>query len=251
MRNDELAQGCGMCGGSTWRMVEVNGRSRAVRCDCFAAKKTAGLFRAAEIPVRYQHCLLSDFTIEFARADRSLRYARIAAEKFVERYPSDDGGLIFTGPRGVGKTHLAVGILLELIRGKGVKGYFADYRDLLKNIQKSYDPAAARTEMEILKPVFEAKVLVIDEVGAMRPTEWVLDEIGYILNRRYNDRLVTIMTSNYGLEPDRKCVGEIVSQEILADRIGARMQSRLYEMCRPVMVSGVDFRRLMKQAERR
>ncbi len=106
-------------------------------------------------------------------------------------------GLLLTGSIGVGKTHLAVGILQALVAERGATGLFYDYRDLLKQVQNSYNAQVAATELEILAPVFEAEVLVLDELGASKPTDWVWDTVAHILNTRYNDRRTTIITTNY------------------------------------------------------
>ena len=98
---------------------------------------------------------------------------------------------------GVGKTHLAVGVLQRLVRERGAKGLFCDYRELLKSIQNSYNPEVRTTELELLKPVFAADVLVLDDLGAQKPNEWVWDTVALILNTRYNDRQTTIITTNY------------------------------------------------------
>jgi DNA replication protein DnaC len=110
-------------------------------------------------------------------------------------------GLLFTGSIGVGKTHLAVGVLRRLVQERGVKGLFCDYRELLKNIQNSYNPQVNTTELELLKPVFAAEVLVLDDLGAQKPNEWVWDTVALILNTRYNDRQTTIITTNYPTSP--------------------------------------------------
>ena len=117
----------------------------------------------------------------------------------MEEYPVDTGGkgLLFTGSMGVGKTHLAVGVLQRLVRERGAKGLFCDYRELLKSIQNSYNPEVRTTELELLKPVFAAEVLVLDDLGAQKPNEWVWDTVALILNTRYNDRQTTIITTNY------------------------------------------------------
>ncbi len=120
------------------------------------------------------------------------------AGSFVRSYPIDDRrGLLLVGSVGVGKTHLAVGIIKDLIREKGVPCLFCDYRELLKSIQNSYNPSVQATEMEILRPVFDAEVLVLDELGAVRSTEWVFDTVNYILNSRYNENETTIITTNF------------------------------------------------------
>ena len=101
------------------------------------------------------------------------------------------------GTAGLGKTHLAVGVLQRLVRERGVRGLFCDYRELLKNIQNSYNPQVNTTEIELLKPVFAAEVLVLDDLGAQKPNEWVWDTVALILNTRYNDKMTTIITTNY------------------------------------------------------
>ena len=103
------------------------------------------------------------------------------------------------------KRILAVGIIKDLIREKGIHCLFCDYRELLKSIQNSYNPQVQATEMEILQPVFDAEVLVLDELGAVRSTEWVFDTVNYILNSRYNDNKTTIITTNF---PDKAGAGQ-------------------------------------------
>src|SRR2546425_551518 len=134
---DRSSSECPICGGSGWKMIEVPGKaSRATRCDCFLANRAGRLIKLAGIPLRFQTCTLASFEIEFEGAHRSLASARLAAGRFVEEYPTD--GILFVGPIGTGKTHLAVGIIQELTRSKGTPCVFCDYRELLKEIQNSY-----------------------------------------------------------------------------------------------------------------
>ena len=176
------------------------------------------------------------------------------ARRFVDDYPATTGGrgLLLTGSIGVGKTHLAVGILQALIVEKSVHGLFCDYRELLKEIQHSYNPQVATTEMEILHPVFDAEVLVLDELGASKPTDWVWDTVALILNTRYNDKRTTIITTNYAdLAPGSNGsngAGRVMRDETLGDRIGERMRSRLAEMCVVIEMRGEDFRRTVGRA---
>ena len=120
-------------------------------------------------------------------------------ESLSKSYPLETAGtgLLLTGSIGVGKTHLAVGILQALVTERGATGIFFDYRDLFKQVQNSYNRQVAATELEILAPVFDAEVLVLDELGASKPTDWVWDTVAHILNTRYNDRRTTIITTNY------------------------------------------------------
>jgi len=183
----------------------------------------------------------------------------MAACKFVEEYPIDKTGLLLIGTIGVGKTHLAVGMIKELILGKGIACLFYDYRELLKQIQNSYNDSVKTTELDVLRPVFETEVLVLDELGAVRPTEWVWDTVSLILNTRYNENRTTIITTNYPNLKERERLGNVratsseaaryaAEKETLGDRIGDRMRSRLHEMCRIVTMEGSDYRERVKSA---
>ena len=179
---------CPICQGTGWHTV-VRGRDReAVRCDCRVQGRAQRLLEAAHIPPRYQHCDFTTFQYDPGdKAQTSVIKARSFAGRFVKDYPVEKTGILFVGTVGVGKTHLAVGILKALISEKGIHCLFCDYRELLKSIQNSYNSSVQATEMEILRPVFEAEVLVLDELGAARSTEWVSDTVSYILNSRYNE----------------------------------------------------------------
>ena len=240
---------CPECGGAGMVLaVDAVGRRVARVCPCQQAAVSEHRITAARVPKRYQHCSLDSYETGFRGADASMRQAHMTARRFVEAYPveTDGKGLLITGSIGVGKTHLAVGLLLALVEEKGAQALFYDYRELLKHIQHSYNPQVNSTELDVLKPVFEAEVLVLDELGAQKPTDWVWDTVALILNTRYNDKRTTIITTNY---PDLPPAGSSLSttqraarEETLGDRIGERMRSRLAEMCVRIEMTGADFR---------
>lgn len=253
---------CPLCGGMGWKTVSAGSGSRAgstvdrrvTRCDCHLRAQAASLITSARIPKRYEHCELSNF--DFEGPHIKLAPARMAACRFVEEYPINKNGLLLVGKTGRGKTHLAVGIAKALIREKGAECVFYDYADLLKQIQDSYNASVQATELSLLRPVFKAEVLVLDDLGSVRPTEWRWDTVRLILNTRYNDSLVTIITTNFADEPaastanpDSRRGSESFAtaraaarQDTLGDRIGETMRSRLHEMCRIIVVEGTDFR---------
>jgi DNA replication protein DnaC len=181
--------------------------------------------------------------------------AHLAASRFSEEFdPRDGTGLLLIGKIGTGKTHLAVGIIKELVVRKGIPCLFYDYRELLKQIQNSYNDHVHATELDVLRPVFDAEVLALDELGAVKPTEWAWDTVSLILNTRYNHNRTTIITTNF---EDQAAAGTIQSlsaaraatrEETLGDRIGERMRSRLHEMCRIIKLEGLDFRQKFRSA---
>ena len=236
-------------------IVKANGTRAVETCECQAEQRVTRLLNRAAIPARYEHCSLDSYEANFPGADRSLSAAHLMARRFVDGYPATTAGrgLLLTGSIGVGKTHLAVGILHSLIVEKGVHGLFCDYRELLKQIQHSYNPQVATTEMEILQPVFDAEVLVLDELGAAKPTDWVWDTVALVLNTRYNDKRTTLITTNYSDQPPGGASGgsgasRATREETLGDRIGERMRSRLSEMCVTVEMRGEDFRQKVGRA---
>src|SRR5260370_12445334 len=190
----------------------------------------------AHIPKRYEHCTLENYETNFPSSNRTLGAAELRARKLVESYPLETAGtgVLLTGSIGVGKTHLAVGILQALVAERGATGLFYDYRDLLKQIQNSYNAQVRETELEILAPVFEADVLVLDELGASKPPDWVWDTVAHILNTRSNDRRTTIITTNYanaGPWRTESTAPASMRDATMADRIAHRLRSTPHALC--------------------
>ncbi|MGB8013171.1 MAG: ATP-binding protein [Terriglobales bacterium] len=249
------AEVCPLCAGSGWKPVQGGPDAGVTRCDCQLRARSGALIAVAHIPKRYEHCELSNFTTDFPGADRSIALAQISASRFVQEFdPRGGTGLLLVGGIGTGKTHLAVGILKELIATRGSSCLFCDYRELLKEIQNSYNNSVQATELQVLRPVFEAEILLLDELGAVKPSEWVWDTVSLILNTRYNDNRTTIITTNFPDEPPAGVSRSLsparaaTREETLGDRIGERMRSRLHEMCRFVRMDGPDFRQKFKSA---
>ncbi len=266
-------ENCPLCGGTGWKLVprgDGSSGKMATVCDCSVENRAEQIVKRARIPKRYETCDFESFVTDLDDGDKykpahllSLKQAKLIAQKFALEYPvTTDSGLLFMGNSGAGKTHLAVATLKELLK-RGFGGYFCEYGKLLKQIQGSYNPESESTEMSILNPIVAVEVLVIDSLGEIKPSSWVLDIIGYILNERYiqasrdlTHRRCTILTTNFLDDVVEKQAslpnGRLIMnrEESLADRIGARMRSRLFEMCRTVEVFAPDFRREVRQAGR-
>lgn len=205
-----------------------------VPCDCRADDIVKARRTAARIPERYRNCRLQNFK---DLQNESLKKAKAVAKRFVDHWPAVDAGLLISGPVGVGKTHLAVAILNELVDTKGASVLFCDFSDLLDRIQASFSRSNDENQDDIVAPYRDANLLVLDELGARRPSDWVREILYGLLNTRYNRGRITILTTNFGDEPDAR------GGETLETRIGAPVRSRLWEMTQLVSVSAEDFRK--------
>ncbi|MBA2341386.1 MAG: ATP-binding protein [Pyrinomonadaceae bacterium] len=222
---------CPHCFGTGMEIVAGKG---ARRCRCRVQKTQADLLEAARIPRRYDHCSLQNFYN--VKGNQTIWRAIGETQTLLREFPAVERGLIFMGPVGVGKTHLSVAIIRGLVE-KGAGCLFYEFGTLLKEIQNSYNPISQTSEFKVLAPVYEAEVLILDELGASKPTDWVRDTMMQIINTRYNDRKLTIFTTNY-LDTRRT-----TQEETLEDRIGVRLRSRLFEMCKTVILDGEDYRK--------
>lgn len=223
---------CPACDGTGWKARERDGVRRVDRCDCWREQVTTRLFADARIPRRYQHC---DFA-NFRDYNESLKRAKARAIRLAEAFPAADRGLFLEGSPGVGKTHLAVAVLRHVVAATSARALFYDTRDLLRVIRSTYDRVVRTTEVEVLRPVMEADLLVLDDLGAEKTSEWVEETLNLIVNTRYSERRITVFTSNYPDIPDE------TEPESLLCRVGVRMRSRLHEMCEFLELRGADFR---------
>jgi DNA replication protein DnaC len=201
------------------------------RCECWHQRLSQSLLKSARIPRRYAHCELSNFEIH----TDTQRAAQRRAARLVDQFPVADKGLLFYGDAGVGKTHLAVALMKEAIVRKSARAIFYEVRELLKLVRETYGNSAELSELDVLRPVLAADLLVLDDLGAEKKSDWVDETLGLVINTRYSERRLTVLTTN---------LRDVENTEpaSFAYHIGLRTRSRLKEMCDWMPIEGVDTR---------
>jgi DNA replication protein DnaC len=246
---------CEKCGGSGWRIVERDGVSGAERCDCGPAETPPDYEAAAGIPPLYRNASFDNFVLP---NDNPIAYDQLSrvlvrVKSFIREFPfGPKPGLLLMGGTGTGKTHLAVAVLRALI-GKGFEGLFLDYSNLLERIRAGWNAESGAGEPGTYERCLDVPVLVLDDLGSQRAAEWVQDTMTSIVTHRCNNQKPLIVTTNLP-DPD---AGDAIVQRTpgaaqveyrttLAEKIGERARSRLFEMCELVRMPAVEDYRIGK-----
>ncbi len=217
---------------------------RVELCSC--RFESEDINRTLRIPKRFWGAEIENYQIETPSELEAYKEAIIFATNFD---PSEGKGITFVGTPGVGKTHLAVGILKRIYREKGIRGVFFDTKDLIYRIKSLIEDGGTA---KAIKKILNHPLVVLDDLGSERLSEWQRELISYIISYRYNNLKSTIITTNFSLSGEektdrrvRKTVDGIeLPRSLMIERLSPSVVSRIYEMTKVVYIKGRDRRKV-------
>ncbi|MDH4121314.1 MAG: ATP-binding protein [Deltaproteobacteria bacterium] len=237
---------CEECHGSRFLFTRnARGQEEARPCGCETRRLRVRLYNQAGVPARFVNAQLTE-----SQRDPGNFHAFNTFNLMAKNFTRGQKGILLMGRAGVGKTHLMAAFIREIIFHHGVGVIFQDFSGLLKQLRSTY--ARGEPEEALIDPLNQVDVLMVDELGKGRNSEWELTVLDMLISHRYNARKTTLFTTNYTDRADTtlservrgkdRIEEEKVIRDTLTDRVGTRIHSRLKEMCDFVMLEGVDRR---------
>ncbi|HSP80758.1 MAG TPA: ATP-binding protein, partial [Myxococcaceae bacterium] len=212
-----------------------------VPCVCQRRAQRMQSFSDVSLPAVVAHATFENYRPGVAEQEKARNVAKDFAYGFTKG--GVNKGFILSGSVGTGKTHLLAATLSHLVLEVGVQARYVEISLLYATIRRGFQDG--KSGGEIIGPLSEVEVLAIDELGKGRGSQFEMDTLDELIARRYNAGKTTLFATNYSLEPERRGVrstpngyrttedakNSLRDTELLRERVGERIYSRLCEMC--------------------
>jgi DNA replication protein DnaC len=217
----------GVCDGSGWLLDDESDVARPCECREIRINRASSRRIGSGIPRRFRGVSLDRNPIR-ELDPMVLRQVRDFVAD-IERNLDAGRGFWFYGDVGTGKTSLAMLISKSAVEaGRSVAIYSVP--QLLADIKATYEDGSGSSYLDLFRRLSRVDLLHLDDLGAEKRTEWVLEQLYAIVNERWQEERSIVVTTNLA---DR---GE------LREQVGARTVSRLSEMCATIPIMGPDLR---------
>jgi len=255
-----IASPCKTCKGTEY-IVEKDSSQRdvAIACpDCEQIKQKIQLYNNARIPRRYKNSHLmkqdrdkeNEMVFDLLESILRLLPQRLTNQNLFQNDTEDLKGMVLMGPPGTGKTHLMTGFACKCTIGHGISCIFQSFAELLSELRQGYSDG--KSDVEIIEPHLQTDILIIDDMGKGRNSDWELGILDMLISERYNRNQIIMVTTNFTENEENTLKEQIRNREktesetFIADtirkRVGERIHSRLKEMCYFENLMGSDRR---------
>ena len=251
---------CKTCKGTGYIMEQDSfQRDVALVCpDCEQVKQRTELYNKARIPRRYWNSQLkkedqddeNEIVFDLLLSILRLLPQRLSNQNILRTEDEDLKGMVIMGPPGTGKTHLMTGFAYQCTISQGISCIFQSFAELLSELRQGYSDG--KSDIEIIEPHLQTDILIIDDLGKGRNSDWELGILDMLISERYNRNQMIMVTTNFTESEEDTLKEQVRSREksetehfitdTIRKRVGERIHSRLKEMCYFENLAGKDRR---------
>lgn len=230
---------CDKCQDTGIIMRVVDGTIFAKNCECLGRQFLIKKLKCANIPKEFENVKVADFKPDLYEQNKEIaKNAKGAVKNYILGYPkykaAGKGIYLYSKTKGSGKTMLSIALGNALINMHQENVKFITTIDLLNEIKKTYSKDSEVKESELLNIINSVDVLILDDIGTEKQSEWVTEILYSIFNTRLTKMLVTIFTSNVH-------ISELKHDE--------RIVSRIEKLAVPIQMPEESIRRKLAKTE--